>query len=331
MASRQLYARILDIFPKNYMQFAFAYGSGAFQQQGHVDKSKNMLDFVIAVDNPEQWHRENMEKNSEHYSILKYFGPKYIATFQDTYGARVYYNTLVKFEDRLIKYGLVSTDALIADLLDWETLYISGRLHKPVATLHEGNHPELKSSLNTNLRSAVSCTLLLVDETFTEEELFCKIAGLSYTGDFRMTIGEDQNKIINIVKPNIEEFKKLYEPVLDLEQYLHWDKSSGTFEQSLSAVSTCHHLNLLPKMLQFALVSHRNMDGRSRDTEEVLRSLSHDPECDVIVQECLGRIVKRSSVRQSIKGIFTAGLVKTTVYSFNKVKKMWKSMKLKKR
>jgi hypothetical protein len=33
------------------MEMAFAYGSGVFQQEGHVDMSKNMLDYIFVVDN----------------------------------------------------------------------------------------------------------------------------------------------------------------------------------------------------------------------------------------------------------------------------------------
>ena len=33
-----------------------------------------------------------------------------------------------------IKYGVVTMDDLCKDLIEWQTLYLSGRMHKPVST-----------------------------------------------------------------------------------------------------------------------------------------------------------------------------------------------------
>ena len=64
---------------------------------------------------------------------------------------RRYYNTLVEHElGCLIKYGVVSSAALEADLTDWKHLYLAGRLHKPVVPL-TGTLP---SSYHDNLASA---------------------------------------------------------------------------------------------------------------------------------------------------------------------------------
>jgi translocator assembly and maintenance protein 41 len=44
-------------------------------------------------------------------------GSKAIAWLQTETGARVFFNTLVPFQDGLIKYGVIATRDLIADLL----------------------------------------------------------------------------------------------------------------------------------------------------------------------------------------------------------------------
>lgn len=33
---------------------------------------------------------------------------------------------------QLVKYGIIDINTLCQDLLDWDTLYVSGRMHKPV-------------------------------------------------------------------------------------------------------------------------------------------------------------------------------------------------------
>ena len=196
-AGKLLYDNIIHEFPEG-IQMAFAYGSGAFQQINSKDKSKNMLDFIFVVDKPIQWHEENLKHNPKHYSFLKKFGPKTISKYQEQYGAGVYFNTLIPMHDRIIKYGVVSKNRVYADLLDWESLYISGRLHKPVKFLLVPKDENLITALTVNLRSALNAALLLLPDSFTEEQLYTTIAGLSYSGDFRMSVAEDNNKVSNV-------------------------------------------------------------------------------------------------------------------------------------
>ena len=72
--------------------------------------------------------------------VLRHVGGHLLADFQDKTGARLYFNTLIPFEKGLIKYGVISTDALLSDLLDWESLYAGGRLHKPVNVLEKAEN-----------------------------------------------------------------------------------------------------------------------------------------------------------------------------------------------
>ena len=64
-------------------------------------------------------------------------GAKAIGELQEKFGAKCYFNTLIPYEEGRIKYGVISRNDLIADLLDWESLYVAGRLHKPVNIIHK--------------------------------------------------------------------------------------------------------------------------------------------------------------------------------------------------
>ena len=64
-----------------------------------------------------------------------------------------------------------------------------------------------------NLTSALRTALLLLPPQFSQQELYEKITSLSYSGDPRMTVGENPDKVANIVSAQMEQFHTLYEPL----------------------------------------------------------------------------------------------------------------------
>ena len=320
-----MYRNILGNFPLKEMRLAFAYGSGVFQQQGHINMSKNMIDLIFVVNNPISWHEENMNQNSGHYSFLKFFGSRCLTQIQDKYGAGVYFNTLVPCEGRMIKYGVISVGCFMNDLLNWDTLYIAGRLHKPVNKIHSCNDEDISSSLITNNQSAVHASLLMLPQKFSEMQLYEEITSLSYSGDFRMVVGEDKNKIRNIVVTNMDHFRELYGGILEKEKHLYWNKTLDVFEQDMESNSKYYHLNMLPKNVCSHL--YKSLKAKEIDTESCLHHISQDSKCSDYVKSSICDIVKKSSLTQSVKGIATAGIFKSVIYSSAKLKKMWKSKK----
>ncbi|KAJ8940039.1 hypothetical protein NQ314_010871 [Rhamnusium bicolor] len=330
-----IYKRILSKFPQNFT-FCFAYGS-AVKKQLQNKTSENLIDLIFCVNNPSAWHEANLKHNSSHYSGVKYFGHNFISRYQQNFGAKVYFNTLVPLDDIWIKYGVVATDDLVTDLLEWSDLYLAGRLHKPVEIIIKPLSSELETALQLNLQSAVHAALLILPDSFTEYEFYHTISNLSYSGDFRMTFGENKNKVENIVKPQLLGFRQLYQPfILSLPDYVDFPmfkeeqkvKEALNNEnamitkvydsneppvycaQDVSPIAKLHHLNQLPRWPQKALTRFWNRGTLRQDTEDVLRAIAYDPDCGLIVKQCISDIVWKSSVSQSLKSIVTAGLLK---------------------
>ena len=320
--------KLIKIFPTE-PSFAFAYGSKVKEQANLQITTGDMIDLVLAVDDPKAFHRENIKLNPKHYSFLRHLGPQVLSGIQENFGAKVYYNTLVPVDDYLIKYGVIKTQHLINDLLDWDTLYISGRLHKPVEIIQEPDSKPLKVALGINLSSAVHSALLLLQESFKEHELYLTIARLSFSGDFRMIFGEDKNKVENIVMPQLDNFRKLYQPYLTsdrMERFLDWNPQTQTFVQDTSPPVIFHHLNLLPKSVQRNLYMKWNKKGTFGDIDDVLQSLSQRYGISEKVNNSMEAIVWNSSWSQSLKGLLTAGIHKSFKYSYFKLLKMYRSL-----
>ncbi|XP_062977288.1 phosphatidate cytidylyltransferase, mitochondrial isoform X2 [Elgaria multicarinata webbii] len=287
------FRQILAHFPQEF-SLAFAYGSGVFQQAGASarETENNMLDFVFAVDDSVTWHKMNLLKNRNHYSFLKYFGPKPISTVQN-YGAGIYYNTLVPCDGR-------------------------------VKILTQNENVYLQSALTSNLKSAVTAAFLMLPESFSEEDLYMQIAGLSYCGDFRMIIGEDKSKVMNIVKPNMLHFQMLYNHILQDCPQVVYKHQLGKLEIDKSPEGQFTQLMALPRTLQQQITSLMDPPGKNRDVEEILLQVAHDPDCGLVVHQGISGIVRSSSLIQSAKTALTAGMKKSLSYSLKKMYKMTK-------
>ena len=63
-----------------------------------------MLDMIMVVKEPLQWHRDNLKRNGHHYSFLRRCSPDLIEKLQEV-RAGVYYNTLVPVDGQVSREG----------------------------------------------------------------------------------------------------------------------------------------------------------------------------------------------------------------------------------
>jgi len=75
-----------------------------------------MLDLILAVDDPINWHKKNMEMNPDHYTPILPFNPTIISFIQNI-SAGLWYNSMVKinmkkYRNREIKYGVITTSKI---------------------------------------------------------------------------------------------------------------------------------------------------------------------------------------------------------------------------
>ncbi|KAI9315808.1 mitochondrial matrix Mmp37-domain-containing protein [Zopfochytrium polystomum] len=210
--------KLLDHFD-GPIRFAAGYGSGVLRQAGYetgsgAAKSPPMVDLIFGVTHPYHWHSLNMRQHRDHYSFLASAGSKTVALVQDKYGAGLYYNTHVVIDGIKIKYGVISMERLLKDLTEWETLYIAGRMQKPIKILRGDSRIKLANEVN--LMNATRMALLMLPNEFSEFDFYRAIVGLSYMGDFRMTVGaENPHKIHNIIATQLPQLRSLYAPIID--------------------------------------------------------------------------------------------------------------------
>lgn len=78
----------------------------------------------------------------------------------------------------------------------------------------------------------------------------------------------------------------------------------------------------LPTPIQIKLARKLKYNLSHHDLEEVIYNLSHsDSHIDKHVLQTMSKIVATSSIKQTIQGLFSAGIVKSVYYGFEKIMK----------
>ncbi|KAE8354965.1 mitochondrial matrix Mmp37-domain-containing protein [Aspergillus coremiiformis] len=355
------------------IRYAFAYGSGVFTQSGSAPGSsqchpsapaaiKNMqqgqgkmIDFIFGVSYSQHWHSLNLHQHRDHYSGLGSLGSYAVSQTQDRFGAGVYFNPYITVNGTLIKYGVVNLDTLCRDLSQWDTLYLAGRLQKPVKILRD--HPKVRLANQMNLLSAVRVALLLLPEQFTEFELYSTIAGISYMGDLRMSLpAEDPRKVRNIVSGQMANFRRLYAPLIDTlpnvtfndtrctaDDWIDDPNANMKLTQDMDPIKRGNMVRRLPGSFREKLYfqyqarfqiprgDFDTMMKESNDADQALirrrqggpfeQRIASDTSLKQEVQTSIMKTIRWPSTVQTIKGLATSGLGRTWQYLREKQKK----------
>jgi translocator assembly and maintenance protein 41 len=359
------------------IRYAFAYGSGVFTQtsapsgpgQTHpappqaiqkVQQGKGkMIDFIFGVSHSQHWHSLNLHEHRDHYSAMGHLGSYAVTQLQEKWGAGVYFNPYVTVNGTLIKYGVVNIDTLCRDLSQWDTLYLAGRLQKPVKILRD--HPSVRLANQMNLLSALRVALLLLPKEFTEFQLYSTIAGISYMGDLRMSLpAEDPRKVNNIVSGQMDYFRRLYAPLIENLPNCTFNDSRCTgsdwiddpevnvkLNQDMDPVKRGNMVRRLPKAFRERLYFQyqaryqipradfmKMMEQASDEDPERIhrreggpfeRRIAADESLKQEVQQAIKKTIRWPSTVQTIKGPFTAGVRRTWRYLREKREKYTKS------
>ncbi|XP_038998374.1 phosphatidate cytidylyltransferase, mitochondrial-like isoform X2 [Hibiscus syriacus] len=295
------------------VEFCCVYGSALHST--NPDKS-TMTDYMLGVSDPLQWHSE-------------------ITGVADNIGVGVHFNPYVTWNNKMLKYGVVRMNDLIQDILNWESLYLSGRLQKPVNMLVD--KLDIENVNSVNLRAAVSAALLLLPPKFTEEDLYAKICSLSYMGDLRMLFAEDRNKVKKIVRGQFDLFRTMYKTFLleyEDKDFLRFSSSTNqlaNISQDCGLAVTCSHVSSLPPSIRSRMgIKKEKMEVISKSGEVDNRlGFGSRKEAAQCMQKVLRRTVRVSSARQAISGVLTVGGVTAARYLSNKMCKAWRSWTLK--
>lgn len=293
---------------------AYGYGSGVFKQAGYKDTDKPQIDLILAVKDIRAWHLENIEKNPDDYSFIgRVFysnaSRKRIKGFNGiTYQSNILERTVIlklkskngmereiEENSQMFKYGVIEYSDLEKQLKTWNRFYLVGRLQKTILKIKSTKN--MDELINLNRESALITALYFLEDEATLTELYEKIVSLSFIGDTRMRFFENPNKIKNIVSKAKEEFDLLYK-----KENPYFEIDGERIKINRKNVEKA----FLPPSLAYALIDVEKDD---------LKAMREG------IYQFLKEKNKEESLKQTLHGIETNGIVRSTDYALQKLKK----------
>lgn len=279
---------------------AYGYGSGVFKQSGYTSKDKPQIDMIFVVEDLKKWHLENIKKNPKDYSFSAklFFKRASVSKLKGNTG--IVYLSNIEEDGSIYKYGTIEEKDLEKYLNTWESFYLPGRFQKTILPIVESKKIE-KANLK-NRESVLFTALLTLSEDKTKLiDVYTQICGLSYLGDTRMKFAENPRKVLNIVEGSYDIFKEIYGTS---NSYFKTNKKE---EITVDYKKLMKDINNLPECLLEYLGDDVKSLNRKVISQKILNYFTE--------------LNKNESSKQTIKGLYSNGLVRSINYAYKKVLK----------
>ena len=279
---------------------AYGYGSGVFKQSGYTSKDKPQIDMIFVVENLKEWHLENIKLNPNDYSFSSklYFKKASNSKLKGNTGI-VYLSNIVE-NNSVYKYGTIEEKDLEKYLDTWESFYLPGRFQKTILPIIESKNIE---KMNKKNRESVLFTALLTLPEGKNKliDVYTQICGLSYLGDTRMKFAENPRKVLNIVEGSFNIFKDIYGTSND------YFKTNKKEEITIDYKKLMKDINKLPK----CLLEYLKEDIKKQDINIIREK----------ILTYFTELNKNESSKQTIKGLYSNGIIRSIKYASQKVLK----------
>lgn len=276
---------------------AYGYGSGIFKQSGYTDKDKPQIDLILVVDDLKKWHLENMKKNPRDYSFTGKLFFKYASVSKLKGLTGITYLSNIKEDGSIYKYGTIEKNDLVSYLETWNSFYLPGRFQKRILPIIDSKEIEVANEKNRNAVLLVALLTLPMNRNKLID-VCTGICGLSYLGDTRMKFAENPRKVLNIVEGSYDSLNEIYGKECPYFKILKDEKIEIAREKIIKDIS------LLPSGL--------------------LEYLENEKDLQVVREKIISyftELNKKESSKQTLKGLFTNGIIRSIQYASKKVMK----------